>query len=570
MTSTAVHQRPAENFKDTLESLIVAFILAFVFRGFLVEAFVIPTGSMAPTLMGMHGLEVCRDCGWEYSYGMPAGTERDQIKCPNCGCQNQTHDEIPYHYGRICQLQRGGRTVAAHPMAEERIKHLEMWPRSGDRILVFKWPFDLGGTLGPRPWDVVVFKNPSDGENNYIKRLVGVPGEVLEIIDGDVYTCPIENLDEALRTRLDEMVALKYESRSDRDAVSALNRMARKLSAELRPHMRIRRKTRIAQDALWHNVFNQDYVPADRNSPWRPRGADSPWDVSTPRVRFDGLEADTRPLRFGEDIQDFYAYNFGSITADPPSQVGDLRLRFVLNYTGGDGTLVLRLSKADGIFELDLSPDGRVVLRHRPATANRFQMVMARDTAPWKAGRPVDIEFGNVDYQVYVDVAGEEILATSDEQYRPELTLRSQSKPAPGAQISADHLDFELWHLQLDRDVYYKNSRHQRGFSQGARGWGTDGNPIYLRDGEYFVLGDNSPASQDSRLWGEVLDYDDEGVGPHLSGRGRDYQRGTVTVDQLIGKAFFVYWPQGYRIRWLPVLDRIGLVPSVGKMRWIR
>ena len=41
---------------DTLQSLLIAFILAFTFRGFVVEAFVIPTGSMAPTLLGAHAV----------------------------------------------------------------------------------------------------------------------------------------------------------------------------------------------------------------------------------------------------------------------------------------------------------------------------------------------------------------------------------------------------------------------------------------------------------------------------------------------------------------------------------
>lgn len=38
--------------KETIESILVAFILAFIFRAFVMEAFVIPTGSMAPTLLG--------------------------------------------------------------------------------------------------------------------------------------------------------------------------------------------------------------------------------------------------------------------------------------------------------------------------------------------------------------------------------------------------------------------------------------------------------------------------------------------------------------------------------------
>jgi hypothetical protein len=44
---------------------------------------------------------------------------------------------------------------------------------------------------------------------------------------------------------------------------------------------------------------------------------------------------------------------------------------------------------------------------------------------------------------------------------------------------------------------------------------------------------------------------------------------GTVPRDQLIGKAFFVYWPSMQRPEWLPNLP-FGIVPDVGRMRWIR
>ena len=36
-----------DTIKDTFEAIVIAFILAFVFRAYVVEAFVIPTGSMA-------------------------------------------------------------------------------------------------------------------------------------------------------------------------------------------------------------------------------------------------------------------------------------------------------------------------------------------------------------------------------------------------------------------------------------------------------------------------------------------------------------------------------------------
>ena len=48
------------------------------------------------------------------------------------------------------------------------------------------------------------------------------------------------------------------------------------------------------------------------------------------------------------------------------------------------------------------------------------------------------------------------------------------------------------------------------------------------------------------------------------------FELGTVPRDQLIGKAVFVYWPSGHRLDWVPMFSRWGLVPDVGRMRWIR
>ena len=50
----------------------------------------------------------------------------------------------------------------------------------GDRILACKF-------LAPRRWDIIVFRYPEDPSVNYVKRLVGLPGEKLEIRDGAVW-----------------------------------------------------------------------------------------------------------------------------------------------------------------------------------------------------------------------------------------------------------------------------------------------------------------------------------------------------------------------------------------------
>ncbi len=58
-----------DGIRETVESVVIAFVLAFLFRTFEAEAFVIPTGSMAPTLLGANKDVVCPECGVEYTVG---------------------------------------------------------------------------------------------------------------------------------------------------------------------------------------------------------------------------------------------------------------------------------------------------------------------------------------------------------------------------------------------------------------------------------------------------------------------------------------------------------------------
>src|SRR3954449_6328259 len=75
-------QQQEGSVKETIESILVAFILAFVFRAFIVEAFVIPTGSMAPTLMGAHMRFHCKDCGYRWDVNFSSGRGGDDINIP--------------------------------------------------------------------------------------------------------------------------------------------------------------------------------------------------------------------------------------------------------------------------------------------------------------------------------------------------------------------------------------------------------------------------------------------------------------------------------------------------------
>jgi signal peptidase I len=548
--------------KDTLESFTVALILAFLFRAFIVEAFVIPTGSMAPTLYGAHGTIICEDCGIEFAYGLRDLSDPREVVpvlgkskaiCPNC---NHANTGLRF--------------------SDER-RNTE----KGDRILVLKWPFDIGGRLlDPARWDVIVFKDPSDGVTNFIKRQVGLPNEVLMIADGDVYTVQVEKLSPEAFTALDQLRHEKYELQAGIKDHPPLRPVPPNVLAELDEKMTIARKTPAAQEPLWFRVFDNDFPPRTLDD-YQPRwaaalGSDSGWDASGRRIHFRdrGSQADYIELA-GKQILATCAYNVHDQPSQPP--VSDLRVRFVLTPGSGDGALRVRLEKLRRVFWATMQMDGLVTLveSNDVPTANAPVMASKR-LPPLVPGKSIEISFENVDYRLALRVGGQEVVTSSDDPafpayYAPDLkSLRhTRQKPPDPPRLYGVGGAFELAHLVVERDVYYyQHSSATRApalrWAPRWSGWGSPDNPILLREHEFFMLGDNTSASKDSRLWDQI--------GPHLVERGEAFQLGTVPEDQLIGKAFFVYWPSGHRLEWLPLpgLNRLGLIPDVGRMRWIR
>ena len=68
---------------------------------------------------------------------------------------------------------------------------------SGDRIYVMKDGLSLpffgeAGRVKLKRWDVAVFKLPEEPEVRYIKRLVGMPNEVIRIDGGDLWVQPLD------------------------------------------------------------------------------------------------------------------------------------------------------------------------------------------------------------------------------------------------------------------------------------------------------------------------------------------------------------------------------------------
>ena len=498
--SGALRPDPTLRVVESVQTVLTALILAFIFRAYLIEAFVIPTGSMAESLLGRHATLACPNCGWRFSYGPAVPTEDAgpfhtpaEVECPLC-------------------LDRT-------PIAAERVA-----PSSGERILVHKWPFVLGGVFGPRRWDVIVFRDPRNPEDNFIKRLVGLPGERIQIIDGDVF-----------------------------------------IAGPGEDEFHVARKPRYAQEQLWFPVYRQDYPPRRRAG----STATAAWAPLPPHeaaVGWSGLDA--RAMRFAGDtddpetiifnplggagvLRDVYGYNHQRAHA----WVGDVRMYGELRWQGPRGELTWTIARDTDRFRLTLQRDGiaRVSINQNYGVG-AFEQIGTVSAAALAADRPVAIEFGHVDYRVYVRIDGREVLATTPAQYAPDVehVLGSGRVRPIELRMSAAGGPLELRRMSIDRDVYYTRS------PQTIRA--ADGDPFELHAGEYFVLGDNSPSSHDGREWTVA--------GPNLSDSGRNppYRLGTVPADQIVGRAFFVYLPS------MAPLDERGRwrVPDVGRMRFIR
>lgn len=468
---------------ESFQIVLTAMILAFVFRAFFIEAFIIPTGSMAPSLVGVHGAQLCPYCGWQFDFGPigATGPLPDAARCPNCRLRYPTRPDDA---------------------------------KSGDRILVHKWLYDVPG-FGPRRWDVIVFRDPTDPQQNFIKRLVGLPGEQIEIIDGDVFI---------------------------------------RAPGEAEPS--IRRKTDVAQSALWFPVHDQAYLSLEpngrRETPWRTDEPESGWrDLLTRQIRFSGDDGAPSALRFEPrdiaQLRDSYGYNDGHSGATP----GDVRIVTDVQFADGDGWLELRLTREDTVFSARVTRDGQATLT---MSAPGRPDALIGSAALGRLGR-ARFEFSHLDWRVGLRVNGRERIATTDAQYHPNIAwLRDHTRLAPTRpELVASGLTLKLEGLRIDRDVHY--TRDAPGRTRRA----TPGAPFALGATDYFVLGDNSPRSSDAREWAEV--------GPHLMDdlRAGRYTIGTVRRDQIVGRAFFVYLPG-----LLPAERGRPRMPDMGRVRFIR
>jgi signal peptidase I len=526
---------------DTLQSLIVAFVLAMTFRGFFVEGFVIPTGSMALTLMGQH-LRY-RSSETAYEFPIDAGPVVDSARAAAAGI-------APPRMWRIFDPMLGFNG----PIATATNAELLPEARMGDRVLVLKFLYPFSE---PSRWDVVVFKNPTDpvgDTQNYIKRLVGLPDERLLLADGDVFAAPLGTP-----------------------------------TADLE----IQRKPEYIQRAVWQPVYDSDFIPV--NTPkleqeWRAAYPGPPWQGAGWSVR------DDRTWRCERSAESMLEWNWQALPIDdrvaynmfrpiqPFYPVSDVRIAAAIEADDPSNfstSLDLVARSHRFTFEVDGSGTTTLSIRHAESEPTSVPIRSETTEVDLPTSGVFDLEFWHVDQAMIVFIDGDEV-ARLEYEWGPIERLEAALFGRTLAQYERDPITaipsppqlrwrFEgsplsMRRVRLDRDLYYRPMRMQPGERPGPNGeplpefgFGCDPrSPAELSADQFLMLGDNSAASRDSRVWGY----------PHPLAALRTGEPDPFVVPRslLLGKAWCVYFPAP--VPYKPAGPAV--VPDFGRLRFIR
>jgi signal peptidase I len=600
--------------RETVESIVIAIILAFLFRGFVAEAFVIPTGSMAPTLQGRHIDVVCPECKYQYR----AGASEEN---------NRNGGWVTVTYCPLCRF----------PLVLDRDRNPNHRSFSGDRILVGKFSYEWSQ---PERWDVIVFKYPNNAKQNYIKRLVGLPNELVRIYQGDIYAAPylfdwqpeddsvLEDgpVPESLRKLFaDAGSTLSEDASWHRVSRSSYPRTLPSQSIEklwyihdgnhlymwradfdkaaVYGPLMIQRKPAHKELALAQLVYDTDYVSTTLSRlGWPHRWQE--WSPVPHWVTEDGktyvvnqppddwawlqyrhvyantdewelmLQSQALPERLvraeGELITDYYAYNDRQLNRPGSRQyhygmhwVGDLAVECSVELQSNQGQLMLRLVEGGTFFDclLDLAT-GKATLSNSEGYpfVDDQQRSVGQPTAdtPLRGPGRYRIRFSNVDDQLRLWINGKVIEFSQPTTYRPPASVRPRwSADDPGdlapARIGLRGATARLSKIRLWRDVYYLaltqyqeseytvpvSAQELQQLFRSPRQWETtalfDYRPMadfVIPDGAFMPLGDNSPQSQDARMWGGL---------PYLE------------RQLLIGEAILIYFPHAWRGPFFPL-----------------
>lgn len=577
---------PRDATREVVETIVFVVALVLMLKLFVVEAFVIPTGSMAETLLGYNKVVTCDECGHVFPVNAtdeadPQHGERREIvgaRCPNC-------------------------------------THLWQWSKdpgylSGDRVLVHK---ALGG---PDRGDVVVFKFPVSPQikhtaQNYIKRLWGLGGETIAVYRGDLYMTrslvyPADEADAAGQKKYPrpENAVELWQGGSGGPAFANYTYWNAAAAVDLFEASRktgfdgsnggfvMIRKSDANAIAMRRTAYDNDHQSkklADLGVPARWSVDGDGWALNSAKMPtvFTRSGGDVAWLRYRHRISgpptwqgnvlvddwvlaqdgwkpglfppslitNFIGYNAGlertrAGAVDQPRGgngeywVGDLMLECTAKVGGPADEVVLELSKGLNRFRARFV-DGKVSLVR---TGPDGRELASRPTTITAAGTYA-LRFANIDCRLRVWVDGKPIDFGTDADYAPLHPDRHEpfaavlggviAPDAEGSTVANDVMApasiGAKGAVEVSKVVVWKDTFFTPSGSVSQLRSATEVDTFYVQPGHYLCLGDNSGFSSDGRTWG------------------------LVPERLMLGKAVFVFAPF-LDVNWRPKFDRVGFI----------
>lgn len=313
-------------------------------------------------------------------------------------------------------------------------------PSQGDRIMVTKYYYALNPV---ERFDVVVFKFPLNQVKNFIKRVVGLPGEDFFLERGNLYTRPTAD------------PGADYE-------------LARK-------PLRVQQSVWIRDlpDGLDAEKFDDTWDEVEHRS----KGA---YEMGGGRLRtVEHRGSRTTRFRYRREVTDGMSRTVGEVV-----MAFDLELRDKTGYFFAD------IPNEWGRFRLELSAD----------TANRMKRITRTDTGEGGYPLPTTLRLQperiyHVEFMVYDGAA----LAIIDGRVEAELVFgrwhKDLGEPEQDDRLAFGSRDclFALHGLRLGRDIHYK-AKHD-GLQEGRD------HVVHIPPDHFMMMGDNVNSSHDSRAW---------------------------------------------------------------------
>jgi signal peptidase I len=567
--------------RDNIEQLLIALVLALLFRSFEAEAFVIPTGSMAPTLVGRHHDIYCEQCRNRFQSGnsLDAWERKNPLASVTCP---------------LCRFETA--------LENRRSSHNAF---SGDRILVNKYVYEFSD---PERWDVIVFKFPGNAKQNYIKRLVGLPKETLRIANGDLYVKGLEQADFKIARKSPEKLQAMMQLVHDTEHIPSCF-------------------VRLGWPSAWFpggesTAANGWKVSANQNQFSFDEGGEKAWlmyrNLLPTSADWNLLEQGRLPesvaQRSGELVTDYYAYNatkpMGSgVTPSGWHWVGDLAVEADITVQSEAGDVWLDLVEGGTHFQChidvstgacDLTMEGGKARFERGAS--QTDIAQLEGQSGLKGPGKYQVRYANCDHQIRLWINGNLVPWKANQESHeggyettakvvPRWTAEDSGDLNP-IRVGARGVKLLVRRLQVFRDLYYVatssdpidpsdpgiRSPYQmqceyrpipsfddvRRIMQTPSEWATttlfddrQQEEFSLDEDQFLPMGDNSPFSYDGRLWERhhsVTLQEGKLVGNY------------VTRDLLIGKAFLIYWPHGWNLGPVP----LPIVPNVSRMERIK